>query len=142
MGDKSTFKGVCSNYLADIAKGEKVQAFIRPSTFRLPSDASKPIVMIGPGTGIAPMRALLQERSYQKKKLKVKVGSNILYFGCKKKAHGQPGPDGRWRGGERNPRRRGRRGRHRHRSPSRYRWYGQRRTGKAQPGWRRTWRAC
>lgn len=83
--DKSTFKGVCSNYLADIVDGEKVQAFIRPSTFRLPSDASKPIVMIGPGTGIAPMRALLQERSYQKNKLKADVGSNILYFGCKKK---------------------------------------------------------
>ena len=42
--------------------------------------------MIGPGTGIAPMRALLQERSYIMKKQKnVDVGSNVLYFGCKKR---------------------------------------------------------
>jgi NADPH-ferrihemoprotein reductase len=41
--------------------------------------------MIGPGTGIAPMRALLQERSYQKKALGLPVGTNILYFGCRKR---------------------------------------------------------
>jgi NADPH-ferrihemoprotein reductase len=41
--------------------------------------------MVGPGTGIAPMRALLQERSYQRESLKQPVGTNILYFGCKKR---------------------------------------------------------
>ena len=39
--------------------------------------------MIGPGTGVAPMRALLQERFHMKNKQKLTVGSNILYFGCK-----------------------------------------------------------
>jgi NADPH-ferrihemoprotein reductase len=39
--------------------------------------------MIGPGTGIAPMRALLQERAYLRAKMKQNVGPNILYFGCK-----------------------------------------------------------
>jgi NADPH-ferrihemoprotein reductase len=39
--------------------------------------------MIGPGTGVAPMRAFLQERSHQKRK-GTKTGANILYFGCKK----------------------------------------------------------
>lgn len=39
--------------------------------------------MIGPGTGIAPMLALLQEREYQKTQQNLKVGNNILYFGCK-----------------------------------------------------------
>merc|ERR1712087_704263 len=34
--------------------------------------------------GVAPMRALLQERKYQRDVLKKKVGSNVLYFGCKK----------------------------------------------------------
>lgn len=43
--------------------------------------------MIGPGTGIAPMRALLQERAYQRKVKKFNVGNNILYFGCKKRDH-------------------------------------------------------
>jgi NADPH-ferrihemoprotein reductase len=81
--DGSTFKGVCSNYLSDIIKNGKVCAFTRDSTFRLPSDSSKPILMVGPGTGIAPMRALLQERSHQRNVQKLDVGSNILYFGCK-----------------------------------------------------------
>ena len=42
--------------------------------------------MIGPGTGIAPMRALMQERSYQRKNKswgKQTAGKNVLYFGCK-----------------------------------------------------------
>lgn len=81
--DGSTFKGVCSNYLADIIHNGKIRAFVRDSTFRLPVDVSKPIVMVGPGTGIAPMRALLQERSHQKLEQKLPVGSNDLYFGCK-----------------------------------------------------------
>merc|ERR1711936_1484317 len=59
-----------------------------------------------------------------------------------KQKAGQPGQDGQWHGGERNPRRWGHHGRHRHRSPSQYQWYVQRRTGRAQPGWRRTWQAC
>ena len=39
--------------------------------------------MIGPGTGIAPMRALLQERAHQKIEMGKEVGPNVLYFGCK-----------------------------------------------------------
>eukprot|EP00957_Ditylum_brightwellii_P032682 2477570-Ditylum_brightwellii.AAC.1 len=44
---------------------------------------SRPIIMVGPGTGIAPMRALLQERSYQRIQQNLLVGENVLYFGCK-----------------------------------------------------------
>lgn len=86
--DGTMFKGVCSNYLADIpASGvEMVRVYNRPSSFRLPVDTNIPIIMIGPGTGIAPMRAMLQEREYQKNVLKKKhIGHNILYFGCKTK---------------------------------------------------------
>ena len=82
--DGSVFHGVCSNHLA--AKKKTVRVFNRPSTFRLPQDASRPIIMIGPGTGVAPMRSFLQERSYLKTKRKVDVGQNILYFGCQKAA--------------------------------------------------------
>jgi NADPH-ferrihemoprotein reductase len=43
--------------------------------------------MIGPGTGIAPMRALLQERAHQQNVQKLNVGKNILYFGCKNRGN-------------------------------------------------------
>ena len=76
----SLFEGVCSTHLAKRSPGtDTVRLIVRPSTFRLPSDPFKPILMIGPGTGIAPMRALIQERIYQKAS-----GQNVLYFGCKR----------------------------------------------------------
>ena len=61
---RRTRKGVCSTYLSErAAKGESVPIFVhRNSRFRLPTDADRPVVMIGPGTGIAPFRAFLQER--------------------------------------------------------------------------------
>ena len=82
--DGTLFEGVCSTFLArqQPSMSDKIRVFVRPSTFRLPQDATKPILMIGPGTGVAPMRALLQERAFQK--AKGPVGSNILYFGCRK----------------------------------------------------------
>eukprot|EP00977_Amphora_coffeiformis_P000812 scaffold175_cov177-Amphora_coffeaeformis.AAC.14 len=77
--DGTLFEGVCSTHLAkQQPKTDQIRVFVRPSTFRLPKDTSKPILMIGPGTGVAPMRALLQERAHQRAK-----GANILYFGCR-----------------------------------------------------------
>ena len=56
--------GVCSTYLGlRAAAGEEVQVYLHANrNFRLPDDDQAPIVMIGPGTGIAPFRAFLQER--------------------------------------------------------------------------------
>jgi NADPH-ferrihemoprotein reductase len=84
--DGSIYKGICSGHLAGQVPGVSIcRIFCRDSTFRLPKDTSRPIIMIGPGTGIAPMRALLQERAYQRDVLQKFMGSNILYFGCKKR---------------------------------------------------------
>lgn len=58
------------------------RVFVRDSSFRLPKDPRTPVLLIGPGTGIAPMRALLQEREAQRQS-GVDVGPAILYFGCK-----------------------------------------------------------
>lgn len=91
------FEGVCSGHLAkcgsatagsanSTSEPATVRVFHRPSTFRLPSDPSKPILMLGPGTGIAPMRALLQERQYQKQTLRQAVGPTVLHFGCRKRS--------------------------------------------------------
>ena len=86
--DGSIFRGVCSSYLAalDPKKKPTVRVFCRESTFRLPKEMTRPIIMVGPGTGIAPMRALLQERAYQRESLKESVGPNVLYFGCKQRS--------------------------------------------------------
>ena len=71
-------KGVCSTYLADLVDAETaVKVFFTPNNhFRVPADDSLPMIMVGPGTGIAPFRAFLQERDFRKA-----PGKNWLFFG-------------------------------------------------------------
>ena len=71
-------KGVCSTFLADLVNDEtKVRCFFTANkVFRVPEDNSLPMIMVGPGTGIAPFRAFLQEREYRKA-----PGKNWLFFG-------------------------------------------------------------
>lgn len=58
-------KGVCSTFLADLVKpGDKVPVFVQPNkNFRLPADGSTPVIMVGPGTGIAPFRSFVEHRA-------------------------------------------------------------------------------
>lgn len=78
------YKGVCSTYLADKEEGETVFASIKETKagFRLPDDPSTPVIMIGPGTGLAPFRAFLQERALQKA-AGAALGPAMLFFGCR-----------------------------------------------------------
>ena len=70
--------GVCSTYLSDrVALNEaELPVFVTKSHFGLPEDTSTPIIMVGPGTGIAPFRAFLQERIATQAS-----GANWLFFG-------------------------------------------------------------
>jgi cytochrome P450/NADPH-cytochrome P450 reductase len=81
---RGTYKGVCSNYLADRRTGDVVYATVRETKagFRLPDDTSVPIIMIGPGTGLAPFRGFLQERAVRKAK-GATLGPAMLFFGCR-----------------------------------------------------------
>lgn len=56
-------EGIASYYLKQRAPGALVPVFVRRSSFRLPADLATPIVMVGPGTGLAPFRGFLQERA-------------------------------------------------------------------------------
>lgn len=71
-------KGVCSSYLADrLDKDGTVPVFIHVNkNFFLPEDPNTPIIMVGPGTGIAPFRAFAEERKAQGAK-----GRSWLFFG-------------------------------------------------------------
>ena len=70
--------GGCSGYLARRAEqGTTIKVFVEHNDkFRLPVDDSAPVIMVGPGTGIAPFRAFLQERE-----ARGATGSNWLLFG-------------------------------------------------------------
>jgi len=76
-------KGVCSNFLTELSDPEaRVPVYIQVSHgFRLPTDPSIPVIMIGPGTGIAPFRAFLYERRADQA-----PGKNWLFFGDQQRA--------------------------------------------------------
>lgn len=102
----ATFKGLASNYLLALKAAQhletsprrlaydlqsswqdcrNVRVFIhlRQSSFRLPTDKSVPIIMIGPGTGVAPFRGFVQERAKQADQGK-RIGQTMLFFGCRR----------------------------------------------------------
>ncbi|MDR2432651.1 MAG: hypothetical protein LBD34_02750 [Puniceicoccales bacterium] len=73
--------GIASNYLANDANiGEDIRVFVVNSMFALPTNAESNIIMVGPGTGIAPFRGFLQERQCVVDK-GGKVGKSWLFFG-------------------------------------------------------------
>ena len=78
--------GVATNWLdALTATPAPVPVYIKPSLkFGLPEDASAPLIMIGPGTGVAPFRGFLQSRR-EAAKLGVTLGEAMLFFGCRKR---------------------------------------------------------
>lgn len=81
--------GQCTRYLANLdpSKGQDiyVSVDVMPSVLRLPPSPKQPIIMSGLGTGLAPFRAFIQERKYQKE-MGIEVGPVTLYFGARYRA--------------------------------------------------------
>ncbi|MEU6311490.1 bifunctional nitrate reductase/sulfite reductase flavoprotein subunit alpha [Streptomyces sp. NPDC047014] len=75
-------KGVCSTYLADCADDGPVQVFVQRSPhFRPPAGSATPMIMVGPGTGVAPFIGFLEDR-----RAKGHTGPNWLFFGEQREA--------------------------------------------------------
>ncbi|XP_029637530.1 NADPH--cytochrome P450 reductase [Octopus sinensis] len=88
--DGRKIQGVTTGFLSlkKSSNGDcpRVPIYVRKSQFHLPFKPSTDILMIGPGTGVAPFRAFIQERDFLKSQDKV-VGDTILYYGCRNKAN-------------------------------------------------------
>ncbi|MEN0035467.1 MAG: bifunctional nitrate reductase/sulfite reductase flavoprotein subunit alpha [Cellvibrio sp.] len=74
---KKIRKGVASTFLADRVEGVDTPIFVQPSKhFHVPEKGDTPLIMVGPGTGVAPFRGFLQERQ-----ARGDAGKNWLFFG-------------------------------------------------------------
>jgi cytochrome P450/NADPH-cytochrome P450 reductase len=79
------FEGACSTFLSARKPGDTMSCFVRTTNvgFRLPGDTETPIMMFAAGTGIAPMRAFLQERAAIATAGSRKLGPALLFFGSR-----------------------------------------------------------
>ncbi|XP_017690208.1 PREDICTED: NADPH-dependent diflavin oxidoreductase 1 isoform X1 [Lepidothrix coronata] len=76
-------RGLCSTWLASLnpEQGDvRVPLWVKKGGMKFPADPATPVIMIGPGTGVAPFRAAIQERVAQGRR------GNCLFFGCRQKS--------------------------------------------------------
>ncbi|SCZ14965.1 cytochrome P450 / NADPH-cytochrome P450 reductase [Streptomyces sp. 136MFCol5.1] len=82
------YRGTCSSYIGGLESGDVFYGYVRvPSpTFAPPADPATPLILIGPGTGIAPLRGFLEERASQQEN-GTEVGLSQVFVGCRHPEH-------------------------------------------------------
>jgi len=76
-------QGICSHYLANLRPGEKVKAEVGSSSFHAPVLKKHPVIMIGNGTGCAPLMGLLEDRALMMKTSRNRFNECHYFFGCR-----------------------------------------------------------
>lgn len=79
-------EGVASTWFERMREGANLEIFMRTSDFHLPVDNQKPVIMVGPGTGLAPFRGFILDRQEEKKQGKA-GGPLVMIFGCRSKTY-------------------------------------------------------
>ncbi|KAF2100742.1 NADPH dependent diflavin oxidoreductase-like protein 1 [Rhizodiscina lignyota] len=81
-------QGVCTRYIASLKEGQQICVKLQKGGLGITEkDAPRPVIMIGPGTGVAPMRALIYERQTWNTVASAEAGKDILFFGCRNENH-------------------------------------------------------
>lgn len=78
-------QGLLTGHFLTMSPGSVIPAFLRKTDYRLPDNMSRPIIMIGAGTGIAPFKGFWMKRLAQKQEGH-EIGKMMFYFGCRKKS--------------------------------------------------------
>ncbi|WP_067502744.1 bifunctional cytochrome P450/NADPH--P450 reductase [Actinoplanes sp. TFC3] len=83
LAGQGRYRGMCSQYLARLRPGDTFYGHVRVPAppFRMPADPRTPMILIGPGTGFAPLRGFLQERAQQP------GGRTMVFFGARHPQH-------------------------------------------------------
>lgn len=84
LAGEGRYRGMCSQYLARLDPGDTFYGHVRVPAppFRAPADVRTPMILIGPGTGFAPLRGFLQERAAA-----TDPGPAMLFYGCRHPDH-------------------------------------------------------
>jgi len=73
---------LCSNWLKTLLPGDRIKVSIKKGSLAFPPDVDTPLIMVGPGTGLAIFRAVLQDYELSGKVVRDKL---VLFFGCRNK---------------------------------------------------------